>query len=223
LVGTYPIELRRIVAFAEKAARESKLQTSWTRPNAAYESGLRAFVAGVVDDGDVAAALSALLADVLPAARVSSLALALLKATAPGVPDIYQGSELLNESLVDPDNRRGLDVERCRRALLAVEALRASPEALLARMEEGLPKMHTLREAFALRARRPACFGAGDEGRYEPVLASGTQASHVVAYVRTGDGAPHRGRRPRDRVAAQIDGGAHPSCTRCARRIRARS
>ena len=104
--------------------------------------------------------------------------------TSPGVPDIYQGCELWNESLVDPDNRRPVDWPRRVRALDDVMALEGDPEAILARMHEGLPKLHVLRAACALRARRPASFGPDPAGNYQPLSAHGDAADHVVAFTR---------------------------------------
>jgi (1->4)-alpha-D-glucan 1-alpha-D-glucosylmutase len=107
--------------------------------------------------------------------RVVSLAQTLIKLTAPGVPDIYQGTELWTHTLVDPDNRRPVDYG-LRRRLLAEIGDRASPEQVLARADEGLPKLWVIQRA--LRAR--------PEGRYEPLAATGPHAEHVLAFGRGG-------------------------------------
>ena len=114
--------------------------------------------------------------------RVNALAQLLLKLTAPGVPDVYQGCELWDLSLVDPDNRRPVDYA-LRRRLLA-DAERATPEEAMARADEGLPKLWLLRQALHLRRRAPAAFGAGEGGRYIPLAAEGPRAGHVVAFCR---------------------------------------
>jgi (1->4)-alpha-D-glucan 1-alpha-D-glucosylmutase len=116
------------------------------------------------------------------AGRIVSLALVLLKLTAPGVPDIYQGTELWDLSLVDPDNRRPVDFAR-RRRLLA-EVARAGPGEVLARMDEGAPKLWLIRRALDVRRRRPRAFGPGPAGAYTPLEPQGERAKHVVAFAR---------------------------------------
>src|ERR1019366_2324003 len=103
---------------------------------------------------------------------VNSLGQTLLKLTAPGVPDIYQGTELWDFSLVDPDNRRPVDYAR-RRRLLA-ELSHVAPASVWARRSEGLPKLWVIRQALDLRRRDPAVFGP--EGSYTPMQAEGSQA-----------------------------------------------
>lgn len=117
--------------------------------------------------------------------RVNSLSQALIKLTAPGVPDIYQGNELWDMSLVDPDNRRPVDYDR-RRKLLAEVAGGLEPEEVIRRSDEGLPKLWLTRQALRLRRLRPGLFGP--EGDYRPIAAEGEKADHVVAFGR-GDGA----------------------------------
>jgi (1->4)-alpha-D-glucan 1-alpha-D-glucosylmutase len=110
------------------------------------------------------------------------LAQTLLKLTAPGVPDLYQGTEVWNLSLVDPDNRRPVDYDLRRRLLHELEGAR--PEQLCARVDEGLPKLWLIRQALALRRRRPELFGP--QADYQPLLAKGERAAHVVALARGG-------------------------------------
>jgi (1->4)-alpha-D-glucan 1-alpha-D-glucosylmutase len=117
LVGAWPIDPDRLTAYMTKAAREAGVHTSWADPFAEYEDALRDFVAGTLGDRALVADLDAFLAPLLTPARVSSLSQTLIKCTAPGVPDFYQGTELWDLSLVDPDNRRAVDYER-RRELL---------------------------------------------------------------------------------------------------------
>ena len=103
-----------------------------------------------------------------------------LKLTAPGVPDIYQGTELWDLSVVDPDNRRPVDFAQRQTLLAALDVL--TPEAILARADEGLPKLHVIRAALAARALRPdAC-----SGDHVPIEAIGPKAQHVVAFTRGG-------------------------------------
>ncbi|HWH36242.1 MAG TPA: malto-oligosyltrehalose synthase, partial [Candidatus Limnocylindrales bacterium] len=105
LVGAWPIDAERLTAYMEKAAREAKSHTSWTDPDPRYERALRRFIERCLADGAFIGSLESFLERLLPAARVSSLSQTLIKLTAPGVPDIYQGTELWDLSLVDPDNR----------------------------------------------------------------------------------------------------------------------
>jgi len=114
---------------------------------------------------------------------VTSLALTLLKLAAPGVPDIYQGTELWDLSLVDPDNRRPVDFAKRRRYLAEMDGM--CPDRILARAEEGLPKLWTIRQALRTRNSRPASFGA--EGSFQALWASGPKAAHVIAFQRSDD------------------------------------
>jgi (1->4)-alpha-D-glucan 1-alpha-D-glucosylmutase len=180
LIGAWPISLERVAAYMLKAAREAKTHTSWLAPDGAYEEGLRLFVERALQDPWFVAELENLLAIVIPPGRVNSLAQTLIKLTAPGVPDIYQGNELWDLSLVDPDNRRPVDYEQ-RRRLLA-ELSDAAPEAVMARMDEGLPKLWVCRQALALRRRRPEWFGAA--GGYAALAATGKKREHVLAFAR---------------------------------------
>ena len=183
LVGAWPISVERIVAYMRKAAREGKERTSWVEPNSAYEDALEKFVTGVAGDAAFIADLETFLAQLLPAAQASSMALTLLKLTSPGVPDLYQGSELWDLTLVDPDNRRLVDFELRRRLLSELDQL--SVEQIMARMGEGLPKLWTIRQALRTRAAHPECFGA--EGEYTALWATGPKAGYLVAFRRGED------------------------------------
>jgi (1->4)-alpha-D-glucan 1-alpha-D-glucosylmutase len=189
LVGAWPITPERAAQFMEKAAREAKVHTSWTRIDAEYEEALRAFVGAVLDDAEFTADLAAFVAPLVAPGRINSLAQTLLKLTAPGVPDFYQGSELWDLSLVDPDNRRPVDYDLRRRLLAELKAgliaAGITVEEILARADEGLPKLWLIHQGLHLRRRRPAAFGA--DGGYEPLSASGPRADHAVAFVRGGE------------------------------------
>ncbi|HEX6041348.1 malto-oligosyltrehalose synthase [Longimicrobium sp.] len=204
LVGAWPFDevddqarqdlVSRLQAYMEKATREAKTHTSWINPDAAYDEGLAAFVAAILEpDND------AFLDDFLPFQRmvsrvgmVNALAQTLLKLTAPGVPDVYQGQETWDFSLVDPDNRRPVDYDQ-RRALLDSLASRAEEVdgAALARelvegWQDGRIKLHLHQRALRLRAALPDVFGAG---AYVPLTPEGERAEHVVAFARTAEGA----------------------------------
>ncbi|HEY2290937.1 MAG TPA: malto-oligosyltrehalose synthase [Thermoanaerobaculia bacterium] len=183
LVGAWPISAERAAAYMEKAAREAKAHTSWTRQNPEYEEALRAFVTSALDDGDFVADLEAFVAPLVAPGRINSLTQTLLKIAAPGVPDFYQGSEIWDLSLVDPDNRRPVDYELLRRLLDDLKR-RMIPEEILARMDDGLPKLWLIHQGLRLRRRSPEAFGPA--GAYEPLRAVGPRAEHVVAFARGG-------------------------------------
>jgi (1->4)-alpha-D-glucan 1-alpha-D-glucosylmutase len=191
LVGSWPLGLgaddaeglaayaERIAAYMIKASREAKQRTSWTAPDADYESGLERFVQRILDPQDGRAFLADLLpfqAQVALIGALNGLAQTLLKLTAPGVPDTYQGCELWDLSLVDPDNRCPVDFG-LRRTMLAQEA---DPAELLASWQDGRIKQHVVTRALALRRTTPALF-AGD---YAPLQTSGQYAERLVAFAR---------------------------------------
>ncbi|HEX7087929.1 MAG TPA: malto-oligosyltrehalose synthase [Vicinamibacterales bacterium] len=182
LVGAWPIEAERLAAYMEKATREAKVHTSWTAPNAEYDRAVRRFIDGLYGDVELRAEVEAFVAPLVAPGRVNALAQTLIRLTAPGVPDTYQGTELWSLSLVDPDNRRPVDFEVRLRALAELDGL--DPVAIAARADEGLPKLHVVREALALRRRQVSAFGP--DGTYTPLEADGNRAAHVVAFARGG-------------------------------------
>jgi (1->4)-alpha-D-glucan 1-alpha-D-glucosylmutase len=183
LVGAWPLSVERAVAYMEKAVREAKAHTSWTNINQAYEEAVRAFVTGALADPTFTAEVEAFVAPLVAPGRVNSLAQKLIKLTAPGVPDLYQGTEIWDLSLVDPDNRRPVDYGLRRRLLAALQG--ATPEQILARSDEGLPKLWVIRQALALRRHRPELFSSA--GDYQPLAAKGARAEHVIAFRRGGE------------------------------------
>jgi len=190
LVGAHPLSAERAVAYLEKAAKEAKTRTAWVRPDPDYEAGVRGFAEAVLADPGFRDELEAFVAPLVEPGRVNALAQTLLRLTAPGVPDLYQGGELWDLSLVDPDNRRPVDYAR-RRALLA--RLEEAPpdaaalgEALADPDDPGLPKLWLIRRALELRRRRPELFAPGSS--YEPLAAEGTRAEHAVAFARRAAG-----------------------------------
>ena len=166
------------------ATREAKAHTSWTSPNETYDETLRAFIESSMADRAFTGDLEAFVAPLIAAGRVSSLAQTLLKLTAPGIPDVYQGSELWDLSLVDPDNRRPVDYALRRRLLAQLDG--ATPAEIMARMDDGLPKLWVVRQALRLRQRRPELFSSASV--YRPLAAMGDRSGHVVAFAR-GEGA----------------------------------
>jgi (1->4)-alpha-D-glucan 1-alpha-D-glucosylmutase len=166
--GAITDELRsRLHAYAEKAIREAAAHTSWNDPDDTFESEVHGWLDTVMD-GDIAAELTGLVARLDPHARNDALAQKLVQLTAPGVPDVYQGTELWEDSLVDPDNRRPVDFAARRAALATLQH----------------PKIRITAAALRLRRRRPGTFLAGG---YTAVLASGSAREHIVAYTRGDD------------------------------------
>ena len=184
LVGAWPIECERIEAYVLKAAREAKRHTTWVRHDESYEAALVDFVHALYDDAWFRRSLEDFVLPLVRPGRINSLVQTLIKLTAPGVPDLYQGTELWNATLVDPDNRRAVDFGRRAELVRTLDDL--GVEEVVERMDEGLPKLWTIRRALALRARRPALFGP--DGAYAPLVAEGPAAERVVAFAR-GDGA----------------------------------
>jgi (1->4)-alpha-D-glucan 1-alpha-D-glucosylmutase len=184
LAGTWPIERERIAATMLKAAREAKAYTSWNNPNTAYEEAAGGFTTALLADRAFLDDLEEFVGRLVEPGRTNSLAQTLIKLTAPGVPDFYQGTELWAFSLVDPDNRRPVDFEK-RRRLLA-ELADAPLEEIMRRSDEGMPKLYLIRQALHLRRRRPEWFGM--DGDYTPLLARGPRRDHVVAFARGADG-----------------------------------
>lgn len=184
LVGAWPIGAERLQAFMLKAVREAKLHTSWRKPNARYERALAAFIAALYADAEFMRQAEAFIAPLITPGYVNALAQAALKLTAPGVPDIYNGSELWDLRLVDPDNRGPVDFA-LRRRLLAELRAGLPPEVIWARREEGLPKLWLIAQALGLRRERPQAFGT--EAGYEPLETEGRWADHVIAFARAGE------------------------------------
>jgi (1->4)-alpha-D-glucan 1-alpha-D-glucosylmutase len=182
LVGAWPLPVERALPYFEKAAREAKVHTSWTEPNPGYELALGEFTRGLLADDAFRRDVEDLIAPLEPMERMNSLGLTLLKLTAPGIPDIYQGTEIWDFSLVDPDNRRPVDFAT-RRRLLSQLTESLGPEQILARAGEGLPKLWVIRQALHLRRRHPDLFAA--EGAYHPLWPRGSKRRHLVAFARS--------------------------------------
>jgi (1->4)-alpha-D-glucan 1-alpha-D-glucosylmutase len=187
LIGAWPVSKDRLSAYMEKATREAKQQTSWTQQNKDFEDALRTFIERVLDSPEFIADLEKFVAFVLRAGRINSLAQSLVKCTAPGVPDTYQGGELWDLSLVDPDNRRPVDFDQ-RRAMLAELQRGVKIEEIMRRLnsslDPGTPKIWLLHQALKLRNAQPGWFGA--EAAYVPLMAEGPKRKHVLAYLRAG-------------------------------------
>lgn len=182
LVGAWPISEERLQAYMLKAAREAKARTSWREPRPRFERALRRFLHGVLADDGAMADIRAFVEPLILPGRVNSMAQTAWKLTAPGVPDIYNGAELWDMSLVDPDNRRPVDFALRQRLLAELENGELSAEAIWQRHEEGLPKLWLIRQALRLRRQRPEAFAP--RAGYTPLAAAGPKARNVVAFLR---------------------------------------
>ena len=171
LVAVWPITTERLDGYIEKALREAKRTTSWVDQDHDWEDRVKAFAGALLTHDPFQAEFVPFVELVAVAGERSALGQLLLKLTVPGVPDVYQGDELIDLSLVDPDNRRPVDWNKRRAAL---DALRAGLEP-----ERETMKLHVIERALALRARRPRAF----EGAYEPVEAGAA----VLAFARGED------------------------------------
>lgn len=190
LVGAWPLDAEQAPEFRErlkqylsKAAREAKTHTTWINPNQDYEEAVDRFVDAILTDDD-----NPFLADFREFEQttrwhgaLNSLTQALLKITSPGVPDIYQGNELWDLSLVDPDNRRPVDYGRRRSLLDHFASAPADPDELLAHWTDGRIKLWVTHAALTFRRANPDLFL---DGEYVPLEARGPLADHLVAFAR---------------------------------------
>jgi (1->4)-alpha-D-glucan 1-alpha-D-glucosylmutase len=202
LLGAWPLEpysaeeyaafVERIQAYMLKALHEAKLHTSWINPNPAYDEAVQQFVANTL----AAPTNKAFLEDFQAFQRrlghgglYNSLAQTLLKITTPGVPDTYQGTELWDFSLVDPDNRRPVDYVSRQRLLQELQSRLAAAgddrlalvQELLTRKEDGRIKLYVTALALHCRRRHPGLFAVGD---YYPVQVLGAKGAHIFAFSR---------------------------------------
>lgn len=182
LVGAWPLEADRALAYLQKASKEAKEHTSWTDPNARYDAALADFVGGVMADQAFQEDLRRFVEPLLAPGWVNALAQALLLLASPGIPDLYQGTELWDLSLVDPDNRRPVDFALRAEMLEQVRSMR--PQDLWPEAASGLPKLAVVQAVHALRRRLPGPFGPS--GTYGPLAATGPDADRVVAFHRSG-------------------------------------
>ncbi len=195
LLGTWPVDhagqacsavdseyAERIQNYMTKALNEAKVNTSWVQPNEEWLSATREFVAKILEPHSKNKFLPALLPLVSEVARlgaINSLSQTLLKLTSPGVPDIYQGNEVWDLSLVDPDNRRPVDYDLRRSLLESMAGI--EPEALMASWPDGRIKMFLTQRLLRFRREHPQVF---DQGSYVPLKVSGTFAECVVSFAR---------------------------------------
>jgi (1->4)-alpha-D-glucan 1-alpha-D-glucosylmutase len=176
LVGAWPLSRERAHAYVEKAAREAGTSTTWTDPDEEFEGRLHALVDAAYDDPATAAEIDAFVTRITPLGWSNSLAQKLLQLTMPGVPDVYQGTELWDFSLVDPDNRRPVDYASRRKLLASLDG-----GEVPAVDESAAAKLLVLSRVLRARRDNPEWFAG-----YEPVAVTGSAAGHVVAFDRGG-------------------------------------
>ncbi len=203
LVGAWPLTpvtlrqhaevVKRIQDYIHKAAKEAKLRTSWVSPNHHHDQALAEFIRLVLQAGPTNSFLADFLAFREPVARagmLNALSQALLKICSPGIPDFYQGNELWDLSLVDPDNRRPVDFNT-RRAMLEeiTSGVANDPEALLDKLlanpRDGHIKMYLIYRALNFRRENAKLFA---EGSYIPLDAAGERKHQVIAFARSDSG-----------------------------------
>nr|MDQ2659757.1 malto-oligosyltrehalose synthase [Verrucomicrobiota bacterium] len=195
LLGTWPVDaagtpsneatpeyVARIQDYMTKALKEAKVNTSWIQPNEQWDEAMREFVARILARG----AKNRFVPAFIPLARelaqlgaINSLSQLILKLTAPGVPDLYQGNEVWDFSLVDPDNRRPVDYAQRREMLRALAG--CTPEGLLQNWPDGRIKLFVTQRLLHFRRAHPGLFLRGN---YVPLAASGTHADSCVAFAR---------------------------------------
>jgi (1->4)-alpha-D-glucan 1-alpha-D-glucosylmutase len=196
LVASWPLGLRpenragieawieRLAGWQQKAMREAKRRSSWSNPDTDYEAASLAFLRAVLNAGAnpyLLHGIAAFAARIAPAGAMLSLSQTALRLTTPGVPDLYQGAEYWDESLVDPDNRRPVDFSARHQALEAAQA----PAALLPQWQDGRVKQALIHRLLQFRAEHPALF---HQGTYIPLAANGPRARDVMGFFRQHEG-----------------------------------
>ena len=195
MVGTYPFHATpeeedyeaRLKAFLKKAAREAKAHTTWAEPNEAYEKSIDHFVTRLLQDEDFMDEFVALAKPNALMAVTYSLGQILLKVTAPGIPDVYQGTEFWDLSMVDPDNRRPVNYAQRQEALQRLETPDATHHAkllqqLIGNLHDASIKLYVLSRSLQLRRSMNDVF---IEGNYQPLVIRGAQKQHLLAFRRS--------------------------------------
>jgi (1->4)-alpha-D-glucan 1-alpha-D-glucosylmutase len=192
LLGTWPLEplkgderaayVERIQKYMLKAIKEAKINSSWIEPNEDWEAAILKFVHGILNGnptGKFCADLAETAEIVAQLGAMNSLAQTVVKCTAPGVPDFYQGTEIWDFSLVDPDNRRPVDYSARQRLLESLAG--ANPGELLRDWKTGRIKLFLIQRLLTFRAAHRPLFL---KGSYNPLVVTGKKANHVIAFER---------------------------------------
>lgn len=192
LLGCWPLELAstdtlaikayvdRLLCWQEKSVREAKLRSTWSAPNAAYETATQEFLTRLFtseENAPLRAEIAHAANTIAPAGALNSLSQTLLRMTVPGIPDLYQNADFWDFSLVDPDNRRPVDFG----ARIAALGAKATANELLSRWQDGHIKQWLIAQTLAARTQHIALFRDGD---YQPLTVDGEHADKVVAFMR---------------------------------------
>jgi (1->4)-alpha-D-glucan 1-alpha-D-glucosylmutase len=195
IIGAWPLDLAaddaeglaayrdRLLGWLEKSLREAKRRSEWAAPNEVYENACREFLAACLDPqrSAITRELAEFAGRISRAGAINALSQTMLRLTAPGVPDLYQGAEFWDFALVDPDNRRPVDWAARGEALKSNEA----PARLLAHWRDGRVKQAIIARALAFRGRAPSLFA---EGAYQPLTVEGPRFDNVIAFARVHEG-----------------------------------
>lgn len=193
ILGSYPFETfevaeftQRTVAYVAKALREAKTHTSWLNSNIKYENAAVQFTRQILNDKEFLEAFLPFQNQVAHYGFFNTLSQTLLKITCPGVPDFYQGSELWNLSMVDPDNRRSVDYQKREKFLAEISKTSpASEKELLDDYSSGKAKLYLIFKALQVRRRLKSLF---EEGEYVPLTVEGALSEHIFAFIRKKQG-----------------------------------
>ncbi|MGN6385486.1 MAG: malto-oligosyltrehalose synthase [Verrucomicrobiota bacterium] len=195
IVGTWPLGktekpgseyCERIKAYMQKAMREAKMHTAWTEVNEQYEAAVQKFIDEILSSQRFLEKLNRFVARISEFGLFNSLAQVVLKNCSPGVPDLYQGNELWDFHLVDPDNRRPISVEERIAVLSRLEKIQASEsmsltKSLLDKLDSGEIKLFTTWKCLNFRKKHPALFS---DGEYQPLSVTGPAQGKVVGFKR---------------------------------------
>jgi (1->4)-alpha-D-glucan 1-alpha-D-glucosylmutase len=172
----------RLTAYVEKAIREAKARTSWVNPNTAYETACRRFIQALFEEQEFLADLTAFHEPIARTGLINSLSQTLLKMTIPGVPDFYQGSELIDLNLVDPDNRRPVDYALRKKTLKSLDGDPGEvAQRLMAEPLGGAAKLWVIRQGLAHRRDHAGLYY---DGSYDPLRVTGPKRRHAIAFTR---------------------------------------
>jgi len=180
LFGAWPLPADRAVAHMEKAIREAKVYTTWTEINPEYEKTVSDFVKSILADEEFTRDMTAFVEPMRVPGYINSLAQVLVKLTASGIPDFYQGTEIWDLSLVDPDNRRPVDYNLRQRMFDMLSAM--TIEQVMEHVDEGFPKLYLIHKVLRFRREHPHLLAPSAD--YRAILARGDRADHVVAFMR---------------------------------------
>jgi (1->4)-alpha-D-glucan 1-alpha-D-glucosylmutase len=176
LVGAWPLPPDRLHGYLEKAIREARTRTTWTDPDEAFETAMHTLADAALEDPALCGAIAEFAARITPPGRSNSLSAVLLQLAMPGIPDTYQGNELWDLSLVDPDNRRPVDFTA------RADLLRRIDQGWLPEVDaSGAAKLLVVSRVLRARRDHPERFTG-----YTPLHATGPAAAHAVAFARRG-------------------------------------